>query len=254
MDDYSTSNPYLSRLRGSLFKNKRRLIKIGVILAVLFVLYGIYRAIIATPNYSAQATATNGARLEQLLATAGPFQQPLANAVQVLQNYPGFYAKVANNVSELRFEHRCPYLCILQEVQLSKPWDTIWGVPYQGVIPLLINPDGLKSFPTSYDLAAALVHEADHVEFLRSSRLRKLALTLHCNPLINLRISIDSNLPSLVHRLSPMEICAEKQEIAFHQASNTASGYEFKRGLIYNFSRAMFASGKFMISVFKAIF
>lgn len=70
-----------------------------------------------------------------------------------------------------------------------------------------------------------LVHETDHVEHMESSRLRRAALFIHCNPLLNPHISIYSTLPSLEHRLKTMEICAEREQIAFHEATQTYSGY-----------------------------
>ena len=70
-----------------------------------------------------------------------------------------------------------------------------------------------------------LIHETDHVEYLESSKLRRAALFIKCNPLLNPNISLYSNLSDISHRVKAIEICAEREQIAFHKMTNTRSGY-----------------------------
>ncbi len=80
--------------------------------------------------------------------------------------------------------------------------------------------------------ASILVHEADHVEYHKSDNLRKQALYIHCQPLLNPNISINSDLPDLEHRFSVKEVCAEIEENAFLKKAGY-SRFSFKNGLIY---------------------
>lgn len=228
--------------------------KSGVVLLVVLVIYGAYRAILRRPSYPPQATLTRGQHFDELVNSTGEYRDTLRAAMDIIKQYDSYYAKVANNLDGIFFEKRCHYMCVSHSVDTNEPGNFLVSPPYQDTLPVYINPDGLRSYKSSYDVAAALIHESDHAEFLRSSRLRKLALVVHCNVVTNFRISVDSALPDLTHRFSPMEICAQREEIAFHKLTETESGYEFKRGMIYNFSRVIKSTLKLFGQILAAIF
>ena len=151
--------------------------------------------------------------------------------------HPKYYKKVVNNLNDIELNTKtCRYMCVMHYREIKNFWDLLLAERKAMSHPkLIVNPRTMNYYKTDYDLAATLVHEADHIEYMKSNRLRKITLFIKCNPALNPKISIESRLDDLQHRIDPMEICAEKEEIKFHQTTNTPSAYEIKHGIIYNF-------------------
>lgn len=209
-----------------------------VLSLILFFVYIIYKGLTAPPKYSEEETIINSERFEQLIQNTGQFKPRFEGALKILKQYPNYYQKVINNIAQIEItEKHCFYMCI--NTGIYYVYSNYWPVVAKGEIisdPILfINPKSSSAYQGDIEFASSLVHEADHVEFSKSDRWRKLALWLKCNPLVNPQISVDSYLPSIEHRIKPMEICAEKEEIKFHKLFKIPSQYEMGPGILSNF-------------------
>lgn len=247
-------NPKKRLILLRLKKHKKRFIRISKFLFIIFFIFVIYKVITRPIRYTDEKTIINREKLEKTLETTGDLKILFDRALDVLKEQPYYYKKVVNNIDKIIISNRCPYMCVTQYLKLNSIWDLIISPKNQGQIPLIINPAGLKAYNTDYKFASALIHESDHIEYLRSGRLRKFGLMIKCNPVTNFRISVDSTIPSIVHRVSPMEICAQKEQIKFHKKTKTKSGYEIKNGILYNFSLFIWGAFKFFFSLIAAIF
>lgn len=119
---------------------------------------------------------------------------------------------------------------------------------------LYINPKGIERFNSPEKFANLLVHETDHVEYLESSRLRRVSLFIKCNPLFNPHISLFSNVSTVTHRVKTIEICAQRAEINFDKEAGISSEYlTFGQALAFPF---LFLWGMFKtsISLIKSMF
>lgn len=240
------------------FKNNRHIKKVAIIFFIILPFFIFYKVLIVQPTYSDKETKINGKKFEILIKNTGQFESKFIGAIKILKQHPRFYKKVVNNIDEIKIESICPYMCVTHYLSLNNIWDLIISPKYIGKIPLSINPKSINVYDTDYKFASVLVHEADHIEYLRSGKLRKIALMIKCNPATNFHISIDSMVPTIIHRISPMEICAQKEQIKFHKATETESGYEIKNGLFYRFFWFIPGAFKFfsslIISIFKTFF
>lgn len=227
--------------------------KLFILFLILFFIYAIYRGITSPPKYSEEQTTANGKRFEQLIQNTSQFKPRFEGALKILKQYPDYYAKVVNNMEQIEINtEKCKYMCIWQSKIYYSFSDAVFsGGEVIGKAKLYINPDNINAFRTDVDFASSLIHEADHVEFIRSGRLRKSLLWLKCNPLVNPKISIDSYIPDLEHRIKPMEICAEKEEINFHKLLKIPSQYEMGRGILRSFWYSIKNSLQLIFSVFR---
>lgn len=226
------------------------LLRVFIIVFVIFVVYAIFTSITSPIKYAEKETKLNALEVRHLVdikIEAIEVKKLFIDALDLLEKYPRYYEKVVNNIQEIKIEPGlCPYACI---------YYTDFTSPFSFKIPeanfsqktLVINPRGLKKFNSPEKFASLLVHETDHIEYIESSKLRRAGLFFKCNPILNPNISIFSNLPSITHRIKTMEVCAEKEQIAFHKATETESGYEIKHSFIYN-------SGLFLLNILKTIF
>ncbi len=248
----------LNRLKHNrLFKH---FIRIFIITLILLVIYIIYCAIASPPRYTEAETVKNAAALNDLIdlkagATAPLFHQSLA----LLENYPEYYRKVVNNIQDIQISSGiCQYTCIyyrkFNTFYRGNLFDTLMPAANFDKKTLILDPRGIGYFHTPVDFASMLVHETDHVEYLESSKLRRAALFIRCNPLLNPNISITSTLPSISHRVEIIEICAERAQIDFSKQTKTASGYG-SNGLIFSlFFRSASSLFSGMFKMIKSIF
>lgn len=236
------------------FKTNKHIRIITIIFIIITPFFIVYKVLTAPPTYTDKETKINGEKFESLIKNTEQFESKFIGAIKVLKQQPRFYKKVVNNIDEIIIEKRCKYACVVGYLNLNSFWDLIVSPKYTGKIPLSINPNSINVYDTNYKFASMLIHEADHVEYLKSEKLRKIALMVKCNPITNFHISVDSAVPSIIHRVSPMEICAQREQIKFHKATKTESGYEIKNGLFYNFSKFIFSAFKFFFSLFISIF
>lgn len=240
-----------SKRKSALFKfKKHKIIFVKILIVSLFVfsIFIVYKIITKPIQYTDKETQANIEKLEKNIEEAGNFKTKFNNAINILKNHPYFYKKVVNNIDKIQIKKVCPYMCVMKYLELNSVWDLIIAPKSQGETPLIINPESIDVYDNDYRFASALMHEADHVEYLKSGRLRKLFLIFKCNPVTNFRISVDSTVPTIIHRISPMEICAQKEQIKFHKETNTKSGYEIKNGLFYNFALSVLSVFKFFFS------
>lgn len=234
-------------------KYKKHFVRLLKILLVILFVFIVYKVVTRPIQHTDAETMINKEKLEKAIEKTGDFKILFDRALNILEEHPDYYKKVVNNIDTIEIKKSCPYMCVAQYLELTSIWDLIIAPKYKGQIPLIINPNSLKDYDTDYKFASALIHETDHVEYLRSNRLRKFGLMLKCNPMTNFRISVDSAVPTIVHRVSPMEICAQKEQIKFHKETKTKSGYEIKNGLLYNFGLLIVQSFKFFFSLIMAI-
>lgn len=215
-----------------------------IALLMFFCGYALLVIITADPKYTKAETLQNSAKLEKLIADNAPeFEPTFSSALKLLEKQPGFYNKVVNNIHDIKVKTGyCQYACIYYETFVHP---LSLEMPEANFSPktLIINPKGIKKFADAEEFASLLVHEADHVEYIESTKLRRAGLFIKCSPLLNPHISVFSNLFSISHRIKTIEICAEKAQIKFHKATNTESGYEFKNSFLYNFYKFMGGGG-----------
>lgn len=247
-------NHYLADILEKMNRNKG-LIKMLAVFAVIFFIIFITIEILALPRqFSEYETEINGKNFEITVSQTGTYKNQFDNTIQILKKYPYFYKKVVNNIDSIQINNKCPLMCVSFNYNYESWLDLIIIPPNKNKIPLSINPSSTNTYNDDYKFTSALIHEADHIEFLRSSKIKKIARMIKCNPITNFRISIDSNLSSITHRISATEICAEKEQIKFHKATKTESGYEIKNGILYNFGRAVIDAVKFFFSFITFIF
>ncbi len=208
--------------------------------AALLFAFLVFSVITAPPSYSDRETEMNEKIFNRLVEGTGKFEPLFIETLPLLKQYPYFYKKVVNNIKSIEIKKN-----------MSSPM-SIYLTFGKGA--LSINQSYFNYYQDNYKFASSLIHEADHAEYVRSGRLRKMALALKCNALTNPNISINSGLPSLGHRLKPIEICAEKEQIKFHKKTNTQSGYEAKFGIVNGLFGAMKNAFLFLTSFARAIF
>lgn len=257
LDEYETSilnnlsgkQPKSGFLFGKIAKYKIHIFRILIVSFIVLFIYLIFSFITAPPRYSDAETAVSEKKLEDMMSKAGKFEPRLRSSLELLKEYPRFYKKVVNNIQDIKVKSGvCSYACIYFTYSGRQTMvDLILPDANFSKKTLIFSPKGMGVFNSDSMFASMLIHETDHVEHIESGKLRRASLFLKCNPLINPHISIDSGLASVVHRIDPMEICAQKEQIRFHKASETTSGYEFKNGIFYNF-------GFFILHIFKVIF
>jgi len=266
LDEYEKE--ILDNLHGKK-KNRIRLFKIPdrfrihlrrivILAAILSAIYFTVFILTLPPRYSDAETKVKGGNFAKAIEQTGEFKPKFVNALNLLKQYPYYYKKVVNNIESIELKkgiRGCPYMCVLSYMEFRSFWDLLLIERKNIKKPkLIVNPKTMNVYKTNYDLVSVLIHEADHIEYMKSNRLRKLALFVKCNPITNFRISVDSTVPSIQHRVDPMEICAQKEQIKFHKETKTQSGYEIKNGILYNFGRFIIGSFKSFFSLFFSIF
>ena len=232
--------------------------RIVILVVVLFIICFAIFLLTLPPRYNDVKTEINGKNFIKAIEQTGEFKPKFINALNLLKQYPYYYKKVVNNIESIELKKGiwgCPYMCVLSYMEFSGFWD-LFMIERKNIAKprLIVNPETMNLYKTDYDLASILIHEADHIEYMKSNRLRKLALVVKCNPITNFRISVDSTVPSIQHRVDPMEICAQKEQIKFHKETKTKSGYETKQGILYNFGSLIIESFKSFFSLFFSIF
>lgn len=217
---------------------------------IFFIFFIVFSFITEPLKYSDSETAITEKRIYELLHETGDVAPKLVDALNVLKKYPNYYKKVVNNIQEISIDSKCEYACICSTVQIGNTMELILPKENNAKKILHINPHWIKTERSNIDIASVLVHETDHVEYLESSRVRRIALNIKCNALLNPNISITSGLISVIHRIDAKEICAEKEQIKFHKLTGTESGYEFNNGIFANFFENMANGMGFVLSIF----
>jgi hypothetical protein len=232
------------------------LISVFVSFAYLF-----FSLISSPPGYSREETKKAEENLATLLEKTGESRSIFEDSLVFLKKYPQYYKKVVNNIQDIEIKSGvCPYACIYSTgyYVIADATDlmmkTVFPEANLNKKILIIDPSGGKRLKTEVEFASMLVHETDHVEYMESGRLRRAILFFKCNPILNPNISINSNLPSISHRVKTIEICAEKEQIKFHEITNTKSGYEAEDGIYYNFPAFMLGAMNNFLSLFFSLF
>lgn len=173
-----------------------------------------YKSLVAHPVYADNITKVNTERFEKIIGIqGGEYKNKFYDALKILKKNPVFYGKVVNNIKQITYQQDVLHLT--------------------GVIPMMVYPQtgslviNVAWFRTAepLDIASALVHESDHIEYFKSNGIRRTALFMHCNPVFNADISVTSSIPDINHRINIVEICAEKAEVDFHKLNGTKSQY-----------------------------
>ncbi|MDA3840249.1 MAG: hypothetical protein PF572_04110 [Patescibacteria group bacterium] len=216
------------------------------------------KVIIAAPSYSDEETIKNEAALLKMIdEKGGVTRDRFLSSLKLLKESPAFYRKVVNNIDELEVRDGiCDYACVRSSSSVVL-YNAVDFMAYV-VSPdanfnkkiLTIDPTGFKHFDNDVEFASMIVHETDHVEYLESSRLRRGALAIHCNPIINPHISVYSGIPDISHRIQTIEICAEKAQIDFHEASLTHSSYDTESNIFGVLFGGLFGAMKDFIGMF----
>lgn len=190
---------------------------IGLSVVLLFVII-FSRIVLSRPIYTDRQTMANGQRFLQLSAQTGTFAPKLGKALDLLKKQPEFYAKVVNNVEEIKIDRKCPMAMACIETTIYAISTNELPKRYPSKAVLHINPRYEKLFNNSRELASVLVHEADHVEFARSNAIRRTALHVKCNPFLSFHI-LKARQP-LYRSILATETCAEMAQDKFEKDLN----------------------------------
>ena len=236
------------------------LIRVLVISFFVLFVYLSFKILVASPGYTDLETEKNALKLDRLIdEKANEFIPLFHQALDLLKKHPKYYKKVVNNIHDIQISNKmCPYACIYSRGTMI--YGTLNFIK-ESIFPeanfdkkiLFINPRMPEYSKNPSDFASMLVHETDHVQYLESSKLRRAALFIKCNPILNPHISVYSRLSDISHRIKTIEICAEKEQIAFHEASKTPSHYSDENifVLIFKFVGGFFKSA---FHIIKSLF
>ncbi len=220
-----------------ILKKKQKYLIMSVVFVSFLFIYSVYRFIVAPPHYTDEETARSEKIVEKMLPKMGNMEPRLRGALKILKKHPRYYKKVINNITNLKITRSaCPYACA-----------------FPGTV--FINPRGVNKYArTDKIFAGVLVHETDHVEFFDSSPLRRKALYIHCNPLLNPQITLSTWIPDISHRLEHVEICAEKEEAKFLKEVDSPSPYGITETFPFMFFRIIIYIFKVIWKIIKSIF
>jgi hypothetical protein len=234
-------------------------IKTFIFVFSVFIFFIIFQIITAPPKYPKSETEKKAAELDILInSKAGSSIPAFKSALEYLKKYPKYYDKVVNNIIDIEIKSGiCPHACIYYSIYFSKDMGMLdLMVPEANFAKktLVINPRGISRYDTEIKFASMLIHETDHVEYIESSKLRRMGLFIKCNPLLNPNISINSTLSSISHRVKTIEICAEKEQMEFHELTDTDSGFEAKNGIFNKLFKSIQIFILYIFYFFKSLF
>ncbi|MCK5416774.1 hypothetical protein KAI92_05100 [Candidatus Parcubacteria bacterium] len=224
--------------------------KLSILTISLLIVYFVFNFFVRPIKYSFEETKIAEKRVNLLIEQkGGELKDELRETMNYLKDYPEFYEKVVNNIQDIQINNN---ICKSLFSSSGAP-AAIQAQVNAGYNPLklqeanfnrktlLLSPNAMRRYNyDSVELASTLIHESDHVEFLESGKFRRVLLFVKCNPLLNPHISIFSNVPSIRHRITTIEICAQKEEIRFRKQSNTKSGYELRNSILLSGFRQLF--------------
>jgi len=180
------------------------------IVIILFIFTFIFFfATIRTPHYSSAQTIEAERRLQVSITGTPLFVDVNRRAFELLQNRnPALYQRAVNVIDWIRFD---------QQLQPGALYRIVDGKPNGGiVVPNSFKMERIKTQDDLYAYTALIVHEANHLEYFRSSPLRQTFLTAKCaaffNPDLLLKPIFSTD---FYHQVVPLELCAIREQENF---------------------------------------
>ncbi len=193
----------------------------------------IMRDTVVYPRYSKNKTKANEIRFAQMMdRKGGELKDDIEDVLEKLKPYGRYYELIINNVKYIKY---------VDKAKCGGARACAGG----GVIFFAINKDTGRTFYGLPALAGAardrattlfasmMVHEANHLEYQRSSKWRKRFFNIYCSPFLNTNISLYSDLDK-AHAYNTVEICAEKEQIRLINELGGKQRFN-EHGLIYYF-------------------
>jgi len=173
-------------------------------IAFLLVITIVYIILIQPPHYNPAETESNKQALFNTLLKNDAFSENVISALSLIEKEDKTtFEAIVNNLANIKINPEQSVLALTSYPQNQITFAQKFSTPLNSQADLIF-------------FSGILVHEGNHLEYLNSSRIRKLLLGVKCSVVFNPKYFF-STIPSIEHHILPEEICAFKVQEKFYE-------------------------------------